>query len=268
MKGGAKAVKKTGRFLVVDVSNSFTKFSLSTASRLGPIGSHPTPQIDAGWLAALARRHPGIPLFLSSVVPQRTRLFERAFGDRLHRLHGTAPLGIPISYRNPRQVGPDRLANAIAARHLYGAPAIVIDFGTAVTFDVLDKRGAYSGGVIAPGLNLMTDYLHERTALLPLVTIREPRRAIAQSTEEAIRVGAVTGYRGMIREILGAIKKELIGDIGGKPPKIRVIATGGQAAIVSRRMPEIEAVLPALTLDGLRIWGAGILAAPDGDPRQ
>jgi len=243
------------RFLVVDISNSFTKYALSTAARLGPIRNHPTPQVSAAWLAALSRRHPGVPLFLSSVVPARTRLVERAFAGRLHRLHGTAPLGIPISYRNPKQVGPDRLANAIAARHLYGAPAIVIDFGTAVTFDVVDARGAYSGGVIAPGLNLMTDYLHERTALLPLVTIREPRRAIAQSTEEAIRVGAVTGYRGMIREILGAIQKEL----GEK--RVHVIATGGQAAIVSRRMPEIEAVLPALTLDGIRIWGAGILAA-------
>ncbi len=253
-----KTGKKEGRFLVVDISNSFTKYSLSTAARLGPVRSHPTPKVDAAWLATLARRHPGVPLFLSSVVPARTRLVKRTFGRRFHRLHGTAPLGIPISYRNPKQVGPDRLANAIAARHLYGAPAIVIDFGTAVTFDVVDARGAYSGGVIAPGLNLMTDYLHERTALLPLVTIREPRRAIAQSTEEAIRVGAVTGYRGMIREILGALKKEL-GEKGAKG--VRVVATGGQATIVSRRMPEIEAVLPALTLDGIRIWGAGMLAA-------
>jgi len=250
-----KAVKKDGKFLVVDVSNSFTKYALSTSDKLGPIRSWPTPQVDATWLGVLAARYPGVPLFLSSVVPARTELAARAFGDRLHRLHGLAPLGIPISYRNPQQVGPDRLANAIAARHLYGAPAIVIDFGTAVTFDVVDARGAYSGGVIAPGLNLMTDYLHERTALLPLVAIREPRRAIAQSTEEAIRVGAVTGYRGMIREILGAIKKEL----GAR--RVRVIATGGQASIVSRRMKEIEAVLPALTLDGLRIWGAGMMAA-------
>jgi len=254
MKAGKKEGRSPERFLVVDISNSFTKYSLSSAARLGPIRSQPTPQVTAAWLAALGRRHPGVPLFLSSVVPARTRLVERAFGSRLHRLHGTAPLGIPISYRNPQQVGPDRLANAIAARHLYGTPAIVIDFGTAVTFDVIDARGAYSGGVIAPGLNLMTDYLHERTALLPLVTIREPRRAIAQSTEEAIRVGAVTGYRGMIREILTALKKEL----GEK--RVRVVATGGQAAIVSRRMPEIEAVLPALTLDGIRIWGAGVLA--------
>jgi len=248
-------MKPSRSFLVVDVSNSFTKYALATPGRLGRVASRATPRIDAPWLAGLARRHPGVPVLLSSVVPARTALFRRAFGRRLHLLHGKADLGFAIAYANPGQVGPDRLANAIAARKLYGAPAIVIDFGTAVTFDVIDARGAYCGGVIAPGLNVMTDYLHERTALLPRVTVREPRRAIAQSTEEAIRVGAVVGYRGMIKEIVAALKKELRAG-AATPLRVRVIATGGQAAIVARGMKEIEAVAPRLTLDGLRLWAA------------
>jgi type III pantothenate kinase len=187
------------------------------------------------------------------VVPKKTELFVRAFGKRLHVLHGKDDIGIPIEFRNRAQVGADRLANAIAARHLYGAPAIVIDFGTAVTFDVIDAAGAYVGGVIAPGLNLMTDYLHERTALLPRVTLREPRQIVAQSTVEAICVGAVLGYRGLIREILAALRKEL----GAR--RLHVLATGGQAAFVARGLPEIEAVVPGLTLDGLRIWAQMLL---------
>jgi type III pantothenate kinase len=104
--------------------------------------------------------------------------------------------GVALKYPNPGTLGPDRLANAIAARHHYGAPAIVVDFGTAVTFDVIDAEGNYVGGVIAPGLAAMTEYLHEKTALLPRITIREPRSPIGKSTEEAMRVGAVYGYRG------------------------------------------------------------------------
>ena len=250
-------MKAAGRFLVVDVSNSFTKFALSTPARLGAVRSLPTPRLDLAWLKALARRHPKVPLFLASVVPTKTILFVRVFGARLRRLEGRAALGIPVTYRRRDQVGADRLANAIAVRRLFGAPAVVIDFGTAVTFDVIDASGAYCGGVIAPGLNVMTDYLYERTALLPRVAVREPLRAIAQSTEEAIRVGAVIGYRGLIRGILSAVGRELG---GGRP--IRVVATGGQAALVARGMREIEAVAPSLTLDGLRLW-AGSLDLPE-----
>ena len=243
------------QFIVVDVSNSFTKYAVATPAKLGPVRTRPTPQVDAAWLAGLAGKHPNLPLLLASVVPKRTALFEKAFRGRLHRLHGGAELGLPITYRRRDQVGADRLANAIAVRRLHGAPAVVIDFGTAVTFDVIDARGAYCGGVIAPGLNVMTDYLHERTALLPRVAVREPRRAIAQSTEEAIRVGAVMGYRGMIRGILAAVRQEL----GVK--RVHVVATGGQAALVARGMAEIEAVVPTLTLDGLRFWGETVLRA-------
>jgi type III pantothenate kinase len=247
-------MKKTApRFLVVDVSNSFTKYALSTPARLGKIERRATARVDAAWLTALQRRYPGVPLFLSSVVPARTALFRRLFGAQLHRLHGRAKLGMKVAYGHPAQVGADRLANALAVRALFGAPAVVIDFGTAVTFDVVDAAGAYKGGVIAPGLRVMTDYLHERTALLPRVTVREPRQAIAQSTTEAIRAGAVIGYRGLIRGVLAAIKAEL--KLSARQ-RLHVVATGGDALFLTstRHLPEIEAVRPALTLEGVRLW--------------
>jgi type III pantothenate kinase len=134
--------------------------------------------------------------------------------------------------------------------HLHGAPGIVIDFGTAVTFDVLSADRAYVGGVIAPGLRLMTDYLKERTALLPKVELREPTTAIGQSTEGAILAGAAIGYRGMIRGILEAVRAELAA--GGEA---RVVATGGDAAWIVSGLEEDIIVDPDLTLHGLRLVG-------------
>lgn len=154
--------------------------------------------------------------------------------------------GVGIQYPKPETIGADRLANAVAVRHHFGAPALVVDFGTAVTFDVVDVRGNYIGGVIAPGLAALTDYLHEKTALLPKVEIREPRRVVGRSTEEAMLVGAVWGYRGLVREILAQLKAEL----GSDTP---VVATGGYARLIARRLPEIDFVRPNLTLEGLRL---------------
>jgi type III pantothenate kinase len=153
---------------------------------------------------------------------------------------------VGIQYPKPETIGTDRLANAVAVRHHFGAPSVVVDFGTAVTFDVVDARGNYVGGVIAPGLAALTDYLHEKTALLPKVKIREPRRAVGRSTEEAMLVGAVWGYRGLVREILAKLKNEL----GSDAP---VVATGGYARLIARHLPEIDCVRPNLTLEGLRL---------------
>jgi type III pantothenate kinase len=113
------------RFLVVDVSNSFTKWAVATPEKLGAGGNLPTGRVTAAWLKALARRHPGLPLLLSSVVPARTALFEKAFQGRLHRLHGGADLGFPISYKRKDQVGADRLANALGVRRLFGSPGLL-----------------------------------------------------------------------------------------------------------------------------------------------
>jgi len=139
----------------------------------------------------------------------------------------------------------------VAVRHRFGAPAVVVDFGTAVTFDVVNRKGNYVGGIIAPGLSAMTDYLHEKTALLPKITIREINAVIGKSTEEAMLIGAVHGYRGLIRGLLNELKQTL------KSDPLPVVATGGYAQLLAARIPEITAVEPLLTLQGLQlVWGA------------
>jgi type III pantothenate kinase len=150
----------------------------------------------------------------------------------------------------PKTIGADRLANAAAVAALYGCPAIVVDFGTAVTFDVVSERKAYIGGVIAPGLEAMTNFLYQRTALLPKFSLQEPRRAIGRSTIEAMRAGAVFGYRGLIGEIVARIKAERF-----PRRKVHVVATGGYARLIAARLKEIGAIHPHLTLEGLRIIG-------------
>jgi type III pantothenate kinase len=128
---------------------------------------------------------------------------------------------------------------------------VVLGFGTAVTFDVVDRKGNYIGGIIAPGLAAMTDYLHEKTALLPRIKIREVKTRIGRSTEEAMMVGAVHGYRGLIRGLVVELKREL------KAPRLPVIATGGYAELIAAKLPEISAVEPNLALEGLRlVWEA------------
>ena len=155
-------------------------------------------------------------------------------------------LGIGVRYPKPKQIGADRLANAVGVAELYGTPAIVVDFGTAVTFDIINDRREYVGGVIAPGLAAVTDYLYQRTALLPRIKLAEPRLAIGKSTVEAMRVGAVIGYRGLVKEILAALRRE-----PGMRPAV-VVATGGYGGLMARKIPEIQHVNPMLTLEGLR----------------
>src|SRR5207237_4462826 len=111
-------------------------------------------------------------------------------------------LGVAIDYPKPQSIGADRLANAAAVAQIYGVPAIVVDFGTAVTFDIVSERRAYVGGVIAPGLEAMSKFLYERTALLPRISLKEPRRAVGRSTTEAMLSGAVFGYSGLVQENL------------------------------------------------------------------
>lgn len=159
--------------------------------------------------------------------------------------------GVGINYPKRETIGPDRLANALAVKTICGTPALVVDFGTAVTFDVVDRAGDYIGGIIAPGLSAMTDYLHEKTALLPKIRIREPGGIIGKNTEQAMLIGAVHGYRGLIRGLIEELKREL----GTR--SLPVIATGGYAELIADGMPEISEVRPNLTLEGLRLAWAG-----------
>lgn len=191
---------------------------------------------------------------LCSVVPHATPLARKALGKvPCFELTAKTLRGVGIDYPKPATIGPDRLANAVAARHAHGAPVVVVDFGTAVTFDIVNAKGDYAGGIIAAGLAAMTDYLHEKTALLPKINIREVNSVIGRSTEQAMLVGAVRGYRGLIRELLSELKREL------KAARLPVIATGGYARLMASKLPEITAVAPLLTLEGLCLeWHAAM----------
>ena len=158
-----------------------------------------------------------------------------------------ANCGIDLRYPKPDTIGSGRLANARAALDEFGGPALVVDFGTAVTFDIIDGSGAYVGGVIAPGLSAMTDYLHEKTALLPAITLKDHRTAIGKTTAQAMQIGAVHGYRGLVQGLIKEIRQSL----GNK--KLSVIATGGCARLIGCKIPEVNAIRPRLTLDGLRL---------------
>jgi type III pantothenate kinase len=185
-----------------------------------------------------------------SVVPKATGpalRFLREAGVPVVELTSRTLRGIDIDYPHPATIGPDRLANALAARHFFGAPSVVVDFGTAVTFDVVNVQGNYAGGIITPGLAAMTTYLHEKTALLPKIEIREVKSVIGKSTTEAMLIGAVHGYRGLIKALI----EELRGELGVE--KLPVVATGGCAKLIARGLPSIDAVMPSLTLEGLRI---------------
>jgi len=186
---------------------------------------------------------------VSSVVPEKNSVISKAVGRTgVLWLDSTLKLAVGIDYPAPESIGADRLANAAAVAALYGCPAIVVDFGTAVTFDIVSARRNYIGGVIAPGLEAMTNFLYQRTALLPKLSLKEPRRAIGRSTIGAMLSGAVFGYRGLVREILARIRAEEF-----PRKKLHIVATGGYARLIAAQLPEITAVRPHLTLEGLRI---------------
>jgi len=252
-------------FLLIDISNSFTKLAASSRERLaGPVKRVPTPRLTAAALRRAAGPASGYSaIMLSSVVPAAVEAVEEyaagaaakswkiSKAPDLLKLSHRLDLGIGIDYPRPASIGADRLANAAGAAVFHGAPAVVVDFGTAVTFDVLGggkRRPAYLGGVIAPGLEAMTHYLHQRTALLPKIELREPESAIGKSTLDAMLAGAIYGYRGLVRQILEELRRELR---AGK--RLKVVATGGYADLIARRLPEIGHVHPNLTLEGLRI---------------
>lgn len=240
-------------FLLIDIGNGRTKLALSTADALHERRETSTRELSASSLTKALEGWAFDRVVMCSVVPRVTEVVREHFGPELIEVRHDTPLGIGIRYPKSASIGPDRLANAVALAGLHaqpGQPGIVIDFGTAVTFDVLSADHHYIGGVIAPGLRLMTDYLHERTALLPLVDLREPETAIGLSTEGAILSGAAHGYRGMVRGILAALKKEL-----PDGEDAAVVATGGDGKWIIQGLEGVQAVDPDLTLHGLRLVG-------------
>jgi len=235
-------------WLLIDNSNTRTKFALGdTAGLLDWRDVLATAELSPAALAAITADLEFSAVIICSVVPSTASVLKEFFEacGPVHFLGHESPLGIGIDYPHPSQIGADRLANAAGVLTRHGVPAIVIDFGTAVTFDVISAQPAYCGGVIAPGLGAMSGYLPQNTALLPVIQLEEPASAIGKSTVHAMQAGAVFGYRGLVREIINRIRNELSGS-----PKI--IATGGDAALIACGVREIDSVDPDLTLDGLR----------------
>lgn len=245
-----RSAKRTlsGTVLLVDISNTFVKLALATGDRIGSIHRLPTKTLRAGQILKITRGHHLLGTVAASVVPEKNCEVDAATKGKVCWIGPDVELGVGIDYPSPRGIGADRLANAAGCRAHYGIPAVVVDFGTAVTFDVLSAGGDYIGGVIAPGLNAMTEYLHDRTALLPLIRLREPCSAVGRSTRDAMISGAVHGYRGLVAEIIRQVRKEAF---PRKRPK--VIATGGDADLIASGLPLFDAVDPLLTLRGLLV---------------
>jgi type III pantothenate kinase len=236
-------------YLLIDVSNSDTKLAFATRERVARPSQIPTRKLSHAALKKMMKSRRVRTVVVSSVVPAKNALIKKAAGKtRVLFIDAKIDLGVGVDYPAPETIGADRLANAAAVAHLYGTPAIVVDFGTAVTFDVVSEKRDYVGGVIAPGLEAMTNFLYQRTALLPKLTLREPAKAIGKNTRAAMMSGAIYGYRGLVREILARIREESFAR-----RKVRVVATGGYAQLIARQLPEIEAVHPGLTMEGLRL---------------
>ena len=248
--------------LAVDVGNTQTVLGLFEGERLAEHWRVATESERTGdELAALladllALRSLGFGdvsgVCLSSTVPSLVRAYQE-----LAERHIEAPLlvlgpgtktGIPVLYDDPREVGPDRIANAVAARERYGSPCIVVDFGTSTNFDAVSSDGEYVGGVLAPGIEISMDALFARAARLTKVDFVEPESVIGKTTVAALQSGLVYGFAGQVDGIVERMRAEL----GDTAP---AIATGGLAELIAPHTKTIEKVDPLLTLDGLRlIW--------------
>ena len=188
-------------------------------------------------------------IMMSSVVPQINFTVEHMcrnyFGIEPMKIEPGVRTGINIKYENPRELGSDRIANAVAAYELYGGPCITIDFGTATSFGVISERGEFLGGAICPGLKLAADALTERAAKLPRFELTKPESVIGRSTVTNMQAGIVYGYIGQVNYLIERMKKEL------NAPHAKVIATGGLAVLVAEESNVIDVMDGLLTLKGL-----------------
>jgi type III pantothenate kinase len=187
---------------------------------------------------------------LASVVPPLTpvlvALARQYLGHEPLVIGPGVQTGMPILYEPPGDVGADRIVNGVAAFAAYGGPVVVVDFGTATTFDVITRRGEYAGGVICPGIGISADALFQRAARLPRVDVRDPGRVVGRTTVGSMQSGLYFGYAAMCEGLIARIRAEL-----GEPA--RVVATGGFAGTLAAEIPSIETVDPVLTLVGLRL---------------
>ena len=249
------------KLLVIDVGNTNTVLGLYEGAELEEHWRIATsPQTTTDELGVLYRSlffSQGIPhdvvagAIVSSVVPPIDHAVRRAcqryFGVEARFVTSKSDLGIGVRYDNPHEVGADRLVNAVAAYQRYKTACIIIDFGTATTFDVVDEGGSYVGGVISPGLGVSLDALIARAAKLPKVEIKKPASIMGTNTIAAIQAGTVYGYIGLVD---GIVRRILDAHPG---MQFKIIATGGLAGLIGGESEFIENVEPFLTLEGLRL---------------
>ncbi|MGB9886927.1 MAG: type III pantothenate kinase [Moorellales bacterium] len=189
-------------------------------------------------------------IIVSSVVPPLTPVVVEV-ARRYFRLEPLVvgpgiKMGMPIRFENPREVGADRIVNAVAGYELYGGPVVVVDFGTATTFDAISAQGEYLGGAIAPGIGISTEALFLRAAKLPRVELVKPKSVIGRNTVASMQAGIIYGFIGQVEHIVKLMRQEL-------GPKTKVVATGGLAEMIAGDTKSIDHVNPTLTLEGLRI---------------
>jgi type III pantothenate kinase len=241
--------------LAVDVGNTQTVFGVYEDGELREhfrVATEPARTGDE--LGALLRSLITLDglegICLSSTVPQLVRAYEEVaerFANAAILVVGPGTrTGIPIRYNDPREVGPDRIVNAVAAKERYGAPCVVVDFGTSTNFDVVSAEGEYIGGVLAPGIEVSMDALFGRAARLVKVDFSEPPTVIGTTTAHALQSGLVYGFAGQVDGIVGRIRRELGSDA-------LVVATGGLAELIAPHSTTIQRVDPLLTLEGLWI---------------
>jgi type III pantothenate kinase len=242
--------------LAVDVGNTQTVFGLFDGDRLkeqfrvATNRSHTSDELGV-MLRAFVDVGALDGIVLCASVPTLVREYEtfaeRWAGTELLVLGPGVSTGVPIRYDDPREVGPDRIANAVAVRERHGAPAVVVDFGTSTNFDVVNAAGEFAGGVLAPGIEISMDALFAHAARLPKVPFAAPEHVISQTTTAALQSGLVYGFAGQVDAIVSRIVAEL--GAAGAP----VVATGGLADLIAPHSATITAVDPELTLQGLRI---------------
>jgi type III pantothenate kinase len=241
----------TSSVLVLDIGNTSTTAGVVKGNEVSDVRRYPRRQGAETnvQLAIAAYRGTGVSgVALASVVPSLSELWLGGVSQSLEvegwELRTTDPQPLKMDVPRPETVGPDRLANAIAAVNRVGSPVMVADFGTALTFDVAVPERGYIGGVIAPGIDLMYSYFNEKTALLPELSFKAGVNAVGNTTEDAMHAGAFHGYRGMVRELSTRIREEL-------GLEIPLLATGGYAPDVLKDFEEPVEVIPYLTLEGI-----------------
>lgn len=246
--------------LVVDVGNTNTALGIYEGDKLKINWRVTTRQQTSDELGLILKnlfdcegldRTAVSSIIVCSVVPPLMPILERA----CEKYFGLLPLivgpgtktGVNIRYDNPKEVGADRIVNAVAAYTLYGGPVIIVDFGTATTFCAVNKHGEYMGGAISPGIKISTEALFTKAAKLPRIELDKPEKSIGRNTVSSMQSGIVYGYIGLVEYMVEKFKEEL-GD-----PETFAVATGGLGRMIASECKNINAINPYLTLEGLRI---------------